>query len=148
MKRLGTIAGVVAVLAVTWGVAFGVDQPQPAGDTDAALPPCVASTFPADRATDVDPALTEIAVTFDREMTTEQAWSWITHPRLGAYPGYRNSKAPRFERDGRTCVLPVKLKPNTVYAVGVNSFRHAGFRDKNNRVAVPHVWVFKTKAAE
>ena len=115
-------------------------------DTD--LPPCVVKTVPADRAKDVDAALKEIKVTFDRAMKTEKSYSWIIQRNLGAYPGYKGSPPPRWEDDGRTCVLPVRLTPNTLYAVGANSFYHSGFRDTQGKVAVPRVWVFKTKKAE
>ena len=81
-------------------------------------------------------------------MQTEKAWSWIIHQNLGVYPGYRGSAEPRWEDDGKTCVLPVKLSPDTVYAVGCNSIRHTGFKDKNGKVAVPFVWVFKTRKAK
>ena len=80
-------------------------------------------------------------------MNVERTWSWIIHTDLGVYPGYRGSPEPRWENDGRTCVLAVKLSPDTVYAVGVNSYRHTGFRDTEGKIAVPHVWVFKTKKA-
>jgi hypothetical protein len=72
------------------------------------------------------------------------SWSWIIHSDLGVYPGIRGGSQPRWEDEGRTCVLPVHLKPDTVYAVGVNSIRHSGFRDKDRGKAVPYVWVFRT----
>jgi len=109
------------------------------------LPPCVVETSPADRATDVDYGLREIKVTFDRPMMGGQQWSWIIHTDLGVYPGYKGSPDPRWEDGGKTCVLPVRLSPDTLYAVGVNSFRHTGFRDPAGKIAVPHVWVFKTR---
>ena len=112
------------------------------------FPPHVVKTEPAMNAKDVDFALREIKVTFDRPMQTGQYWSWIMHRNLGVYPGYRGGPEPRWENDGRTCVLPVKLSPDTLYAVGVNSFRHKGFRSPEGKVAVPCVWVFKTKKAE
>lgn len=114
-------------------------------DTD--LPPFAVKTEPADRAKDVDFTVQEIKITFDRPMQTEKAWSWITHENLGVYPGFRGSAEPRWENDGRTCVLPVKLSPDTVYAIGCNSFPHTGFKDKDGKVAVPLVWVFKTRKA-
>jgi hypothetical protein len=96
----------------------------------------------------VDPGLTEISVTFDRPMQTEESWSWIIHQNLGIYPGLKDGPPPRWEDDGRTCVLAVKLAPGRLYAVGANSFRHRGFRDLTGRVAVPFTWVFKTRNAE
>jgi len=114
---------------------------------DDRFPPRVVKTEPANRADDVEPALKEIKVTYDRPMM-DRSWSWILQRNLGVYPGARDLGEPRWENDGKTCVLPVRLRPNTVYAIGCNSFRHSGFRDRKGRIAVPHVWVFKTKAAD
>ena len=119
---------------------------RPRANTD--FPPMVVKTEPENRATGVDFTIQEIKVTYDRPMETEKSWSWILHTKLGLYPGYRGSSGPRWENDGKTCVLPVRLSPGTVYAIGVNSFRHTGFKDKSGKIAVPHIWVFKTKKAK
>ncbi|NQT53628.1 Ig-like domain-containing protein [bacterium] len=119
-----------------------------AEEFDPALPPQVVATEPADRATDVPATLREIKVTFDRPMTTGQSYSWIIHQNLGVYPGYRGGPPPRWENGGRTCVLPVLLSPGALYAVGTNSYRHTGFRDRKGKVAVPRAFVFKTKMAQ
>lgn len=84
---------------------------------------------------------------FDRPMMTERQWSWIIHQQIGIYPGDPEGPPPRWEDGGRTCVLAVKLAPNTLYAAGVESFRHTGFRTADNKIAVPYVWVFKTGKA-
>lgn len=123
-------------------------EKEPPPKFDPTLPPCVVKTVPADRAKDVDANLREIKVTFDRPMITKQQWSWIIHEHLGIYPGAKDGPPPRWEDGGRTCCLPVKLIPNTLYAVGVNSFRHTGFRDPNNRVAVPYTLIFRTGKAK
>lgn len=112
---------------------------------DPDFPPCVVKTEPADRAKDVHYRLREIKVTFDRPMTTGRMWSWIILRANGVYPGTRGGPEPRWEDEGHTCVLPVRLSPDTVYAIGVNSPRHTGFRDTKGKVAVPHAWVFKTR---
>lgn len=116
--------------------------------TDHDLPPYVVKTEPAAREKDVDFTVREIRATFDRPMQTDRSWSWIIHRNLGLYPGYRGAAEPRWEDGGRTCVLAVRLSPDTLYAVGVNSVRHSGFRDPSGKVAVPYVWVFKTRAAK
>ena len=87
-------------------------------------------------------------MTFDRPMATEKAWSWMILRDLGAYPGDRTLGEPRWENDNKTCVLPVKLSPGTLYAVGVNSPRNWGFKGADGKAAVPYGWVFKTRAAE
>lgn len=146
MKKVVVIACVVGVLAVSSDVALGADKPGAKADPD--LPPCVVKTEPANREKGVDFTLREIKVTFDRPMETKRSWSWMMHSKLGVYPGYRGSAEPRWENDGRTCVLPVKLSPNTVYAIGANSIGYTGFRDKTGKIAVPYAWVFKTKEAD
>jgi hypothetical protein len=138
MRKVITVACMITLAAYT--IAWAADMPKAKSD----LPPCVIKTVPENRATDVDAALQEIKVTFDRPMETNGSWSWIIHRALGLYPGYKGSKGPRWENGGKTCVLQVKLLPDTVYAVGANSFRHHGFRDVNGKIAVPQVWVFKT----
>ncbi len=110
-----------------------------------ALPAAVVETVPANRAMDVDPNLAEIKVTFDRPMVLEQSWSWIVLEEYGEYPGIRGFEDPRWEKDELTCVLPVALKPDTVYAVGVNSFQHTGFLGRDRKPAVPYAIVFKTR---
>ncbi len=150
MARPHVLAGVLAVMilagAAQQGRVLAAEKPAKGAEKfDAELPPCVVATHPANRAKDVSYTLREIKVTFDRPMTTGRHYSWIIHTQLGVYPGYRGGPALRWEDDGRTCVLPVRLSPDTLYAVGVNSFRHTGFRDRKDKIAVPLVWVFKTK---
>ena len=142
MSRLRSALAAASVLGALTAASLAQEK-KPAFDPE--LPPCVVKTEPANRAKDVDPALREIKVTFDRPMDTGGNWSWIIHQALGIYPGVRGGPVPRWENEGRTCVLPVKLKPGTLYAVGANSFRHTGFRDRKGRIAVPYVWVFRTK---
>ena len=144
MKRKGwsTYAWVAAVMVGCMGVMAWAQQRGAAGGDG--LPPYVVKSEPVSRATDVDVKLTEIRVTYDRPMT-DGSWSWIIEGNLGAYPGAKELGEPRWEDGGKTCVLPVKLQPGTVYAVGCNSYRHTGFKDRDGRVAVPYVLVFKTK---
>ncbi len=132
----------VAVLFALGAVGLAAEK---AAEFDPDLPPCVVKTEPANRAKDVDFALREIKVTFDRPMAQEKSWSWMIVVECGLYPGYRGSDEPRWENDGRTCVLHVRLSPDTVYAVGTNSPRNWGFRDTKGKAAVPFAWVFRTK---
>ena len=145
-RTLGRVLLGVLAVGAGWQVARAAGKAAPKDEAtfDPALPPCVVASVPASRATDVDAALREIKVTFDRPMMTRQQWSWIIHTALGVYPGVRDVP-PRWEDEGRTCVLSVRLRADTVYAVGCNSVRHPGFRSRDNKVAVPYVLVFKTK---
>ena len=130
------------ILAVMLFAAPGIAQETAVKEGDPELPPRVVKVSPAHGDKNVDFNLREISVTFDRPMRTEQSWSWIIHEALGVYPGSRS--LPHWSKDAKTCILPVRLSPDTLYAVGANSFRHTGFRDKSGKVAVPYVWVFKT----
>jgi RNA polymerase sigma factor (sigma-70 family) len=108
------------------------------------LPPVVLSVEPKVGAIDVDPDIKEIRVTFSKKMT-DKSWSWPTGNKYAA-PKVEGGTI-HFERDGRTCVMPVKLEPGNTYVIGVNSERFHGFRDTQGHPALPYLFVFRTKAA-
>jgi hypothetical protein len=102
--------------------------------------PKVVKTIPADGAKDVDPSLTEIKVTFDKDMH-DGTWSWTqrsddTFPEVTGKPHYI---------DKRTCVLPVKLVPGKSYHISINSERFQNFKDEGRRPAIPYPLDFTTK---
>jgi RNA polymerase sigma factor (sigma-70 family) len=107
------------------------------------LPPVVLKVEPKVGATDVDPGLKELRVTFSKKMT-DKSWSW---PTGNKYAAPKDSGPIHFERDGRTCVMPVKLEPGKTYVIGVNSERFRGFKDAKGHPALPYLMVFRTKAA-
>jgi len=106
------------------------------------VPPVVVTTIPVAGDDDVDPKLTEIKVTFSKDME-DGAWSWAlinkeSFPELNGQPKYLADK--------RTCVLPVKLEPGKTYAIWANSGdKFVDFKDADGRSAVPYLLVFKTK---
>lgn len=104
--------------------------------------PQIVRTIPKIGATDVDPALGEIAVTFDREMG--QGMSWTGGPPW--FPPVDESRKARWT-DGRTCVLPVKLAGGSYYRLGVNSTGRQNFRSQAGEAAPPAVLYFATKGA-
>lgn len=108
------------------------------------LPPRVVKVDPAEGATGVDLGRKQVSVTFDRPMTTEKAWSWMLLRAHGLYPGVRGGPEPQFDETGKTCTLTVSLQERAVYAVGINSFRHLGFRDRNGIPALNFGWAFAT----
>jgi hypothetical protein len=110
--------------------------------TVANSPPVVVKTVPEAGALDVDPSLTEIKATFSKSMT-DGSWSWAQRSDE-TFPG---SGKPHYEKDKRTCVLPVKLEPGRTYLVMLNSDRFKNFKDADGRPAVPYVLVFQTKPA-
>lgn len=107
-------------------------------------PPVVVKAVPPAGATNVDPALTELRVTFSKAMR-DGSWSWSTwgeenFPELAGQP--------RYLADGRTCVVPVKLKAGKFYATWLNSDKFKGFADSANVPAVPYLLTFRTREAE
>jgi RNA polymerase sigma-70 factor (ECF subfamily) len=110
------------------------------------VPPVVVKTSPAAGADDVDPALSEIKVTFSKEMT-DQSWSW-SQLSDESFPKTVGDKPIHYEKDKRTCVLKVKLEPGKTYAIWLNSDEFKNFKDADGRPAVPYLLVFKTKKAD
>ena len=105
------------------------------------VPPVVVKTVPEAGSGDVDPKLTEIKVTFSKDMQ-DGSWSWATLTKE-SFPQLDGK--PKYLADKRTCVLPVKLEPGKTYAIWVNSEKHVSFKDPDGRSAVPYLLVFKTK---
>jgi hypothetical protein len=60
--------------------------------------------------------------------------------------GFPETNGPAtFSNDGRTCSLPVKLRPGQVYALWLNSQTHDAFRDVDGLPAVPYLLIFETR---
>jgi hypothetical protein len=85
--------------------------------------PQIVATSPARGATDVDPALKEITVTFDQDMRDGMSWTG-GGPEFPPTPEGQQAHW----RDKRTCVLPVKLESGHRYRVGINSPSYRNFR--------------------
>ena len=106
------------------------------------MPPVVVKTVPQAGTTDVDPAITEIRVTFSKDMMTQQMWSWVkisdeTFPKI--------TGEVRYLEDKRTCVAPVELEPGKTYVIWFNSSKFNAFRDEDNNPAIPYLLVFQTR---
>jgi beta-lactamase regulating signal transducer with metallopeptidase domain len=104
--------------------------------------PRIMSTSPAIGETEVSPSITEITVTFDRDM--EDGFSWTGSGR--DYPPVPEAQKAHW-RDKRTCVLPVKLETAHFYRVGINSTSFQSFRSENGRPARPAAIYFTTAGA-
>jgi hypothetical protein len=52
--------------------------------------------------------------------------------------------SPQWTDDKKTCTLPVKLKPNWSYTLGLNSERHINFQSAHGIPLGPITWEFKT----
>lgn len=105
-------------------------------------PPVVVETYPAAGATNVDPAATEIRVTFNKTMQNH-SWSWC-HTQ---YPFPETTGQIHYLDDRRTCVMPVSLKPDTTYVLNLNSSNFQNFKDPLGQPATPYVLCFTTAPA-
>ena len=115
--RPALTAGLLTTLALV--VQFGGLSSSQAGQGA----PQIVSSTPARGASDVDPGLKEISVTFDQDM--EEGMSWT-----GGGPEFPQIPEGQGGRwcDKRTCVLPVKLQSGHRYRVGINSVSYRNFR--------------------
>jgi hypothetical protein len=62
--------------------------------------------------------------------------SRLTMPKIGD---------PRYDKDERTCIIPVTLEAGRTYALWLNSERFRNFKDRDGRSAIPYLLVFQTK---
>jgi hypothetical protein len=123
----GVLAGAL-VCGVLAGAAFGQEAPK------------IIEAVPPLGATDVDPNLTELTVTFDQDMAGGFSWT-------GGGPSYPETAGKPHWVDKRTCVLPVKLKPDCSYRLGINSPSHRNFRSAKGVSVEPARWEFRTASA-
>jgi hypothetical protein len=144
---LSLITG-LAVLTFTEAQSPGssaAEKPAPAENKTAAPqdgPPRIVFTSPKIGETDVDPALEEITVTFDRDMAAGFSWT-------GGGPDFpigRDGQKIHW-RDKRTCAFPVKLESGHYYRVGLNSSSAQNFRSATGVPARPSALYFTTKGA-
>ncbi len=105
----------------------------------AAKRPQVVSTTPESGATNVDPALATIQVTFDRPMK-DQSWSLV-----GGGPNFPEiTGKPHYDPTRKIWSVPVQLKPNWSYECRLNSDRFTGFQSEDGTVLTPVRLTFKT----
>jgi len=93
-------------------------------------------------AKDVSPDLKELRVTFDVPMGKGCSWTG-GGPEFPTIP---EGKKPFWTEDGKTCVLPVELKPNSQYRLGLNSQSYKNFKSAEGVPLPPVVYTFKTSA--
>lgn len=124
-------------------------QPQPAAaapkqasEANPQGPPKIIATSPRLGDTDVDPATTEITVTFDRDMSGGMSWTG-GGPE---FPAGRQGQNCHW-RDRRTCVFPTTLEAGKYYRLGINSKSHQNFRSASGQPARPSVIRFTTQGA-
>ncbi|MBN1223817.1 MAG: Ig-like domain-containing protein [Candidatus Aminicenantes bacterium] len=108
------------------------------------LPPSVIKTVPTCGDTHVDPKNSEVKVTFSKDMMTDEMWSWIMYTK-DTFPEI-DAAGIKYLPDNRTCILPVKLKPDKTYVIWINSQQNNAFRDLQGNPAIPYLLVFRTKS--
>ena len=106
------------------------------------LAPVVVKTVPEAGTKNLPAGEYEIKVTFSKAMA-DNSWSWSS--------AWENSTPefvgkPRYDADGKTCVVKVKLEPGKTYGFWLNSQKFHGFQDQQHHPAVPYLLVFQTKA--
>lgn len=104
--------------------------------------PRIVSTSPKNGATDVDPGLAEITVTFDQDMEPGMSWTG-GGPQFPVIPSGKQAAW----RDKRTCVLPVKLVGGHRYRVGINAPSYRNFRSASGVEVTPTAILFTTTGA-
>jgi hypothetical protein len=102
--------------------------------------PKVVSMVPANGATDVDPNLTTIRVTFDRPMTNG-CWSICTEGS-GEFPKVVGE--PSYDTKQTTWTVHVKLKPDCEYQFMLNSGEYTAFQSEDGISLEPVKVKFKT----
>jgi beta-lactamase regulating signal transducer with metallopeptidase domain len=107
---------------------------------DVGGPPRIVKMIPENGATDVDPAMTEIVVSFDRPMG--EGFSWTGGGEN--FPTISAGARPRWSSDKQTCTLPVQLKPEWTYRLGLNSASHKNFTSADGTPLEPVIYEFRT----
>jgi RNA polymerase sigma-70 factor (ECF subfamily) len=130
-------------LTLTIGTLCALIASQGLSQTIESMPPVVVKTMPESGTKDVSPGTIEIKVTFSKPMA-DGSWSWSTAWE-GSTPEVVGK--PKYEADGKTCVLKVKLEPNKSYGYWLNSGNFHNFKDRERHAAVPYLLVFQTKGS-
>lgn len=121
----------------------GPAEKETTASPQSAEPPRIVATSPAVGATEVDPSIKEITVTFDRDMNT-RGYSWTGG---GEYFPHSPEGARAHWRDARTCVLPVQLQAARFYRVGINAKSFHNFRSADGTPVPPTAIYFATRGA-
>lgn len=106
--------------------------------------PMVTQTIPSNGDRHVDPALSELSVTFNEQMQ-DRNWSWV-YENKGSFPQIAGE--PNYVDNLTRNVLPVRLEPNKEYVVWINAANFANFKDQAGNPAVPYKLTFRTSPAD
>lgn len=100
--------------------------------------PVIVAMTPENGASDINPDLTELVVTFDRAMGGGFSWTG------GGEHFPETTDKPSWSADKKTCRLPVRLKAGWSYRLGINSPSHRNFKSEQGVSVKPVVWTFAT----
>lgn len=103
--------------------------------------PEIVKLSPANGASNVDPNIKSISVTFNMPMGGGMSWTGGGEN----FPAIPSGAKPKWSRDKLTCRLPVKLKSSHSYRLGLNSRSHNNFQSDAGVPLQPVVYEFKTK---
>ncbi len=109
---------------------------------DAAVKPEIVEMNPRNGARDVDPHLAELRVTFNMPMAGGFSWTGGGEH----FPAIATDQKPHWTDDRKTCVLPVELKPDWEYHLGLNSPSFRNFRSAEGVPLNPVSFSFRTRA--
>src|SRR4051812_26880892 len=133
----------VAAFGALFGIFSLAGQVGAEEHTVASLPAVVVKTEPEAGRTDVDPQIKEIRVTYSKKML-DKSWSW---GQISDETAVKSAGRPHYLKDGKTCVLPVKLEAGHTYVVQLNALdgHFANFKDERRQPAVAYLLVFETR---
>ena len=106
--------------------------------------PEVISLEPENGAADVDPKTAQLRVTFNMPMGEGMSWTG-GGPK---FPEIPEGKKPSWSKDRLNCTLPVALKPEHDYELGLNSASHKNFQSASGVPLKPVAYRFRTAAAK
>jgi hypothetical protein len=107
------------------------------------LPPRVADCNPKPFATNVDAALKQITLTFDRPMTAANRASLASLRFMGLFPCTPNTQGS-WDATGTILTIPVTLDTDLTYALTLNCSKDRGTTDAKGVPALAFSWVFAT----
>lgn len=107
--------------------------------------PVVVKTVPENGATDLPPGITEIQITFNKKMQTD-AFTFCPVDDTVPFDKSIIASKPYFDKEQKTFVIKLNLKPGTKYAFWINSPKFNKFKDTKGNRAAPSQLTFETKA--
>jgi hypothetical protein len=107
----------------------------------AAVKPEIVELNPRNGARDVHPSVTELRVTFNVPMAGGFSWTGGGEH----FPTIPTGQRPHWTEDRKTCVLPVELKPDWEYHLGLNSPSFRNFRSVEGVPLNPVPYSFRTR---